>query len=132
MRPGFVLLLSLALFVSACGTPQEQCIRNATRELHTLDRLIAETEANLARGYAYEDYEKVRHVWTWCDDFTGPTRHRRMCLEPVFDTVERPVAIDPAVEMRKLDGLKSRRAALAKRAQAEVAACRAKFPETPQ
>lgn len=130
MRHGFALLL--VALIAACGTPQEQCIRNATRELRTLDQLIAETEANLARGFAYEEYEKVRHVWTWCDDFVGPTRHRRMCLEPVFDTVERPVAIDPAVETRKLDGLKSRRAALANRAQAEVAVCRAKFPEEAQ
>ncbi len=120
-----VLLAALA----ACGTPQEQCIRRATQEVRTLDQLIAETEANLARGYAYEEREVVRHVWQRCDDFIGQIPHRRMCLEPVFDTVKRPVAIDPEVETRKLEGLKSRRAALVKSAQAEIAACRAKYPE---
>lgn len=123
--------LMLVLAIAACGTPQDRCIRAATQELRTLDTLIAETEANLARGYGYETREIVRHVWTWCDDYLGPDHryHRRMCFEPVYDTVERPVAIDPEAEARKLDALKSRRAALARRAQDAVAACRAEFPE---
>ncbi len=123
--------LVLTLILTACGTPQERCIRSATQETRTLDRLIAETEANLARGYAYESREVVRHVWTVCDDHIGPDRRhvRHMCFEPVFRTVERPVAIDPEVEARKLDGLKARRAALARRAAADVAQCRAQFPD---
>ena len=43
-----LLLLALA----ACATPQEACINRATRELRTLDDLIAEQRATLARGYA--------------------------------------------------------------------------------
>lgn len=126
--PSLLLVLALA----ACGTPQERCIRSATQELRTLDALIAETEANLVRGYGYETREIVRHVWTWCDDYLGPDHRysRRMCFEPVFDTVERPVAIDPAAETRKRDALKSRRSALARRAGDAVAECRAKFPES--
>jgi hypothetical protein len=41
-------LLSL-LLLTACGTPQEQCINSVTRDMRVVDRLIAETEANLAR-----------------------------------------------------------------------------------
>jgi hypothetical protein len=126
----YTVPLALTLVLAACGTPQERCIRSATQEVRTLDRLIAEAEANLARGYAYESHEVVRHVWTVCDDHIGPRRHvRHMCFEPVFRTVERPVAIDPQVEARKLDGLKERRAALARRATGEVAQCRAQYPE---
>ncbi len=131
MRNQSAFALALITLLAACGTPQEQCIRTATRELRTLDMLIAETEASLARGYTYETREVVRHVWTRCDDFVGlgPHHHRRMCFEPVTDTVRHPVAIDPTVENRKLAALKDRRAALAARARVEVDACRARFPE---
>lgn len=122
------LALLLVALVTACGTPQEQCIRTATREVRTLDRLIAETETNLARGYTYEEYQVVRHEWTRCDDWVHGTPVR-MCFEPVWDTVRRPVAIDPQAEQRKLDGLKARRNALGRQAEAAIAACWAQYPE---
>ena len=128
MRLRLALALLLVALVAACGTPQEQCIRAATRDVRTLDRLIAETEANLARGYTYEEHEIVRHEWMRCDDWVRGTPVR-MCFEPVWDTVKRPVAIDPAAEQRKLDGLKARRKALGLQAEAAIAACRAQYPE---
>lgn len=122
------LTLILLALLSACGTPQEHCIRTATREIRTLDRLIAETETNLARGYGFEERQIMRHQWTRCDDWVSGTPHR-MCFEPVWDTVKRPVAIDPQAEQRKLDGLRARRKALGLRAEAAIAACRAQYPE---
>lgn len=122
-----LVFLPLAI-LAACGTPQEYCIRNATREVRTLDRLIAESEANLARGYAFEDSRIVRHVWVVCG-----RRHMgtapQMCFEPIEDTVRRPVAIDPAAEDRKRDNLRAKRAMLLQRAVSAVAACRAAYPE---
>ena len=67
-RLTFLALAALA----ACGTPQEQCINRNTRDLRTVDRLIAEAEGNLQRGYAYEtitvyepeDFEKFIHEQT--------------------------------------------------------------------
>src|SRR5690606_21382542 len=44
-------LVALVLMIAACGTPQERCIDDATRELRRIDGLIADTEAALARGY---------------------------------------------------------------------------------
>lgn len=125
-------LIALALLLlSACGTRQEQCIRSATREIGTLDRLIAESETNLARGYAYETREILRYGWRRCDDDLIYPRHPgRMCFEPVPDTVRRPVAIDPGAESRKIDGLKARRAALVGPASARVEACRATYSES--
>lgn len=126
-RPAALALLLLA----ACGTPQERCIRNATEEVRTLDLLIAETRAALARGYGYEQEQVVRYQYGHCGYYRGADGHLypQRCFEPYTDTVSRPVAIDPEVEARKLAGLESRRAALAARGAAEVAACRQQFPE---
>jgi hypothetical protein len=128
--PGLVVLALLA----ACGTPQEQCIRNETRELATLDRLIREAEANLARGYAYETVEITRTEWQICEyipDPNDPTKppRPRYCLEDVTDTVQKTVAIDPAAEERKLASLKAKRRKLEPEARAAIAECRATYPE---
>lgn len=129
-RVSLFLLLPVA-FVAACGTPQQQCIRRATSEVRTLDRLIGETQANLARGYGFEPEERVRWEWRTCDRFvdSGGAVRSRMCWEPVRDTVQRPVAIDPLAEQRKLDGLQTRRTAYLKAAEPQIAACRATYPE---
>ena len=58
MRPALMILPFLAL--AACATPREQCIGQATRDLRVLNSLIAETQGNLARGYAIEEQQEVR------------------------------------------------------------------------
>ena len=58
-----VIVLAL---LAACGTPQEQCINRSTRELRTIERLLAEVDGNLARGYAWEEYQIVRTRWEVC------------------------------------------------------------------
>ncbi len=128
MRRTMFLPLLFVAALAACGTPQEQCIGAATRDLRTLDRLIAEQRATLARGYGYESREVVRHRWQRCDDWI-PGTPPRMCFEPEWETGRRPVAIDPAAEHRKLDGPLARRAALGAAAAPAIAACRAKYPE---
>lgn len=122
------LAVPLLTALAACGTPQQQCIWGATPELRTLDRLIAEEQATLARGYGYTRREVMRYDWQPCDDWV-PGTPRRMCFEPVWDTVKEPVAIDPAAEQRKLDGLVARRKALLAAAAPAIAACKAKYPE---
>ena len=126
------LLISLLVLLAACGTPQEQCIRSETHEVRTLDRLIAESEATLARGYGYTSETVVRWNWTRCDIYPRRGHLRaapRMCYEPYNDTVRRPVAVDPAAEHRKLAALKERRAALLPRALAAIDACKQRFPQ---
>jgi hypothetical protein len=101
-------LLSL-LIVGACTQYPDDCNRRALRELRTVDRLIEETEQNLARGYAYQIEETgLRAGFTFCSGgyntliCTGSdTRYRR-----------RPVAIDPEAESRKLGLLRARREGL--------------------
>jgi hypothetical protein len=133
-RGVWVLVAGLA----ACGTPQEQCIRTATRELRTVDRLLAETRANLARGYSYETEEITRTEWVICDYVQDPAStpgaplpkpRPRYCFDDVTDTVRREVAIDPALERRKLAGLEEKRRDLNGKAAAAIRACQTKYPE---
>ena len=127
---GFLTVASFVL--AACGTPQERCIRSATKELRTVEALIAETHANLSRGYRYERDEIIRYAWVRCDrEYLSPGHlaPRQMCWEPYTDIVERPVAIDPAAEKRALDGLNARRTTLERQAAIQIDACKAESPE---
>jgi hypothetical protein len=133
-------LLSL-LLLTACGTPQEQCINSVTRDMRVVDRLIAETEANLARGYANEEVTVYLPQWVTC---SRPHHHRppvdvedpeakppmpQLCLENVPQTTRRAVAIDLAAERAKLDGLKAKRKQQAAAAAPAIAQCKADNPE---
>jgi hypothetical protein len=129
-----VLFSSLCLMLVACGTPQEQCIARETRDLRVVNRLIAETEGNLARGYAFEEFTTFRTEYVQCgflpDDGDPATEPRaRLCLDRVPETDRRPVAIDLRAEQQKLDSLLAKRRDLELRATDVVAACKAAYPE---
>lgn len=119
--------------VAACGTPQEQCIGRNTRDLRTLDRLIAETEGNLARGYAYETVTVYEDYWRSCPQPPvaegAPAPPPRLCLDERPVTERRPKAINLNAEAQKLDGMKEKRRDLARQAEAVIAACKAQYPE---
>ncbi|EEW26958.1 hypothetical protein [Rhodobacter ferrooxidans] len=130
--------LALCLVLIACGTPQENCIARNTRDLRIVDRLIAETETNLSRGYGMESVTISHQVWVDCtprpmppppDGTPPPPPPRRMCWEDRDETVQRPVAIDLAAERRKLEGLKVKRRDLARQAAPVIAQCQAQYPE---
>jgi hypothetical protein len=114
-------LLAAVLTLAACGTPEERCARQVTNEIGTLDRLIAETEANIARGYTYV-YEpsNFRVSIGGC---TGRYDSVRFCgwNEPQYR--RRAQAIDPEAERRKLADLQSRRTALQSNSRAAFEAC---------
>jgi hypothetical protein len=137
IRRALILIPALAA-LTACGTPQEQCITASTRDLRTVDRLIAETKTNLSRGYAYETEEITRTEWVICEYIPVPPAtpggpvpppKPRYCLDDVTDTIRREVAIDPGLEQRKLAGLQSKRKELGRAASAAVIACQAKYPD---
>ena len=119
---GLVLLCALA----ACGTPQEQCISAATRDLRVVDRLIAEAEANLERGYGYEYYTVMEIDYVPCGTEADPNR---ICAIRRPEQERRPVAIDLAAEQVKLTQLRSKRAQQAKAAAPAIAQCRIDNPE---
>lgn len=123
------------LALAACGTPQEQCIRSNTRDLRTVDRLIAETERNLDRGYALETRTVWRNEMVPC---YGPPRTpggrpvARMCWDERPVDVTRPRAINLDAEADKLASLKKKRVSLARQAESVVAQCQRIYPETTQ
>lgn len=126
-----LILLSL-LALAACGTPQEQCISAGTRDLQVVDRLIRETEGNLARGYGFETVTEYEARWIDCTPRPTeavPEPERQMCFDRVPVTVRKEVALDLNAEAAKLQSLKAKRASLVKAAEGVIAQCKARYPE---
>lgn len=121
-----VLLLLAPLLLGACASvSRDQCLRAAVEDIRTLDRLIAETEAGLARGYGIDRQDVPVLERRHCTGSSGSAT----CLETDIVTVERPVAIDPAAEDRKVAKMRATRQALIPRAMLQIAECRRRYPE---
>lgn len=128
MRRALVILPLLAL--TACATPREKCIADANRDLRIIRALIAETEANIARGYALEEDQEIRTRPRLCrDERSDGSSYRYFCNEIDTVTVTRPVAIDLAAEEAKLASLRERLAIVEPAANQAVAQCIAVHPE---
>jgi hypothetical protein len=129
-------ILPALLILAACGTPQQQCINRETRDLRVVERLIAETQGNLDRGYGFEEVTVYNTEYVDCtprvivpEGQPVPPIEPRLCLDEVPETVRRPVALDLAEEQRKLASLQQRRQELLGRAEQVIAACKAAYPE---
>lgn len=119
--PCLVLLL-----LAACGTPQEQCISAATRDIRVVDRLIREAEGNLERGYGFEEYTVYELDYVNCGTQSNPDR---VCAIRRPEQEQRPVAIDLAAEQVKLTQLRAKRAQQTKAVAPVIAQCRIDNPE---
>lgn len=133
MTRNLILLAPLAL-LAACGTPQEQCIRGNTSELRTLTRLLAETEGNLSRGYAWGERQTWETEWQDCRrirrDRDGNARvYYEPCLRNVPVTERFRVPIDPQIETRKRDNLAAKVREQEARAKQVITACQKAYPE---
>lgn len=129
-----MMIATLPLLVAACGTPQERCISQHTREYRDVSRLLTEVEGNLQRGYAWEERQVVRDRLTQCREvYRDKDGNAQVTYTPCWrdyvDTERYRVPIDPAAEARKRDGLAERKAGLAAQAEAYVAACKKAYPE---
>lgn len=126
-----MILFLLLPVLAACSTPRESCLRTATQQLGVVNRLVAETEANLARGYAVE---REPYTTTRVDLCVGGSRYRyggvgwSYCTVPTTRYRARPVAIDRATEQRKLRELKQTRTRLAREAEPRVDYCNQRYP----
>jgi hypothetical protein len=116
--------LALCAALAGCADPRTRCEAEATRDLRTVEALIAETEANIARGYALARETDVRTGLEVC--LAGDLVQFCSVNEPYVR--ERPVAIDRAEERRKLASLRERRAELQAPARAGLTRCAAQFP----
>jgi len=123
------LLLLLVPLVAACATPREACEARATKDLRVLNRLIAETRANVDRGYALEKETYVATGFRMCVQTDNDTVHTVWCRHPETRTRTKQVAIDPAAEQRKLRNMIVKRDQLEREARAQVAACQRAYPE---
>ncbi len=134
MTRNITLALLPVLVLSACGTPQERCIRQNTSEYRTVSALLAEVEGNLARGYAWEERQVPSTEWDDCpyvfrDKHGNRSMGYRPCLRNTIDTERYRVPVDPAAETRKRDLLVQRKAKLSQSANSAISACRAAYPE---
>lgn len=126
------LLLGL---LAACGTPQQQCIRTNTQDLRTVEKLIAEAQGNLDRGYALQRYQVTVPDWEPCVRYLPgrkgepPRPVQTTCRGWDTETRTRPQSIDLAQEAKKLKQLQAKRRELAKRAESAVAQCQRLYPE---
>ena len=128
MKPYLATPFLLALM--ACATPQQRCIIKAAPDLPVLNRLIAESEGNLARGYAFADVEVEMEVWKLCRvDLTPSEVGQTMCLETETTTTREAVAIDLTAEAAKLASMRARRDEIEAQAQPAFAQCQAEFPK---
>lgn len=122
----------VALVLTACGTPQEQCIGGVSHDLNVLNRLIDETQGNIARGYGYADTVIDMPQWVDCTPFAttaNPSPKPQMCFDDVPTRVTKPVAIDLAAEQAKLDSMLKRREEMTRALAPQIADCKARYPE---
>ncbi|WP_176473866.1 hypothetical protein [Actibacterium ureilyticum] len=125
------LILLALLPLAACATPGQRCERAATEDLRVIDLLIAETEANIARGYAITREVDTSPRLRVCYG-QGWGHHSRtgvvFCNRNETVVRDRPVAIDLKVEEAKLKSLRAKRNETASRAARRIAACRQQYP----
>lgn len=109
-----------ALAVAGCVGAPVNCTSPATREIRTIDRLIAETRRDIDRGYTTRRIESgasLNLCLGGADDGVGVS----FCTDGAS---RRAVAIDREAEGRKLDNLLARREALVRQQSRDLAACR--------
>lgn len=116
IRPALISLIAL----TACASPQERCVAEATEDLRVVNALIAETQANLDRGYAIETVSEPRLGFVFC---TGRNTNVVLCTQSERSLRDRPVAIDLAAEQQKLDGLTTKKSDLETRTRRAIAQC---------
>lgn len=124
-------VITLPLVVlAACATPREQCINDVTRETRIMSSLIAETEGNIARGYALEERQDVRTVMRRCEgkNEDGST-FTFMCQDTDTINTTVPVAIDLDAERAKLASLRERFTQTQSASNQGVAQCIRMHPE---
>ena len=121
---------ALPLILTACATPREACINDANRELRTIDRLVIETRANLARGFALEERQEVRVVRADCEgENEDGTTFTFRCDQTETFTRREPVAIDLNAERAKLQSLEERQRQMRVNRDSAIAQCQAQFSE---
>lgn len=133
MNCRLVSTLSVAAIalLSACATPREQCISNASQQLRSVETAMATAQGNISRGYALHTQSVPYTVPTTCYR-NDPYRNISIpypCPSTQYRTQTTPVAIDVSEERRKLADYQKMLPQLREQARIQVAQCVAQFPE---
>lgn len=122
--------IALPLLLTACATPQEQCISNANRELSIINNLVEQTRGNISRGFAIGTEEDVIVRRGLCNGETEDGIAIKIACDRTITRERRvPIAIDLNAEKAKLASLEERQLQLRENLANQVAQCRARFPE---
>lgn len=126
----FLIALAPLAVLAACASPQQQCLNAVTEELRINAFLIQQTQANLDRGFALDQRQKVTTFPRHCTRETDSgERFTVSCDRTIVRNYSVPQAINMNVERDTLNQLLATRANLEKQASASVAQCRAMYPE---
>ena len=124
MRP--ILLLTLIATLAACGTPRQMCEATATKDLRVVNKLVADTELNIARGYGIVQVPSVRTGLQLCAG--GGDEPFLFCSTQDVTMQNKPVALDLNAERAKLASLRQKQAELNAFAAARLGQCQAQYP----
>lgn len=125
-----IAALTIPLVLAGCATPREQCLTDVSRDLQINERLIAQTERTLERGFATRREQRVREVTRTCRGVTETGEAvRTRCPDVVVRNVQVPVAVDLNAERAKLASLQTRNAQLRARTHQAQDRCVALYPE---
>ena len=117
-------LLLIPLVLAACETPREACITNATRELATVSRLVAETRGNILRGYAIGTRQVVQTIPETCRTQNAEGLITTYpCDRTEIVDIDEPVAVDLNAERAKLESLLERQAQMQRQSDAVMPTC---------
>lgn len=128
-KPPFTLctvFLTVLTMLSACATPQQQCIATASAETRALQAQIKETQATIARGYAVHEQSVPYTSTNICYD---GKKQRYLCPRTEFRRIETPVSVDIAAEKAKLAQLKTRFSKAQPKALSGIETCKKAHPE---
>lgn len=113
-------------FLAACATPQEACISQAQREVRSLETRIETAAGNIDRGYAIHRQTVPYTYVSVCYTDTGEAYQ---CEQNGTRVEETPVSIDLTEERAKLARLRAALPGAKRAAEAQIATCRATYPE---
>lgn len=124
MRHAYMAAI-VALALSGCATPRQQCEAAVDENIKALQQAIATSEANLARGYGLQKDVSPRFRYGLCTT-NGSIE---TCLRNEYVTKTVPVAIDLDEERRKLSSAKRRLAEEERQRANALAECAQRYPD---
>jgi len=112
-------LIAAVMALTACATPEERCIPRATPDFEKIDAEIAETQANIERGYRIEHSGVNLGV-----DFCNQTGHASICVGGDRELTSGPIPINSRAEREKLRRLRAQRVEMQARLANDIRRCR--------